>query len=290
MAPTPFPAFSYLNRTICGASCCCVPAVLLELLQSILHSLHHSIPSLGEAAFGRQRAELWNAGLNSGKVFFHLLQNRVQGAGKVGKQQEILLHTVEEGWWSQRCQLTRASPRAQSWDTQQLNIAAKGKVLSELNQIYLKQHKTLLPEIIFPTFPRWTFHLFSSGMWSSGSLKHPWAMVGRLDWVGSCKGSAQSLLTPTLIFLMLKCWFFLSFHHLLSPTVSYFHSGFSFFALPAISREALWTLLLGTPVGTETKNKHWGKIKTRASVCDTSPCTLPTSIFSSGAFLTSWFP
>lgn len=172
MAPTHFPAFSYLNRTICGASCCCVPAVLLELLQSILHSLHHSIPSLGEAAFGRQRAELWNAGLNSGKVFFHLLQNRVQGAGKVGKQQEILLHTVEEGWWSQRCQLTRASPRAQSWDTQQLNIAAKGKVLSELNQIYLKQHKTLLPEITFPTFPRWTFHLFSSGMWSSGSLKH----------------------------------------------------------------------------------------------------------------------
>lgn len=103
----PFPAFSYLNRTICGASWCCVSAVLLELLQSILHSLHHSVPPLWEAAFGRARAQLRNAGLNSGKVFSHLLQNRVQGAGKAGEKQEIPLHSVEEeGWWSQRCQLT----------------------------------------------------------------------------------------------------------------------------------------------------------------------------------------
>lgn len=135
---------------------------------------------------------------------------------------------------------------------------------------------------------RWTFDSFASGVWSSEPLKHPWAVVCR---VGCQWEAARALLSPySLPHSSFWCFsaIFLSCHHLFSPTVIYFHSGFSFFPFPALSREALWPLLLGRAVGTETINKHWGKIKTRLTVCDTSPCTLPISIFSSGAFLTSY--
>lgn len=54
--------------------------------------------------------------------------------------------------------LTRNSELRQ---TQQLNqyIVATGKILSELYQIYLKQYKTLLPEVTFPTEEAASEHL-----------------------------------------------------------------------------------------------------------------------------------
>lgn len=143
---------------------------------------------------------------------------------------------MEEGWWSQRSQLTWASPR-----TQQLNwyIVATGKILSELYKIYLKQYKTLLPEVTCPTEEAAGEHLthFPPGVWSSGSLKQPWALFAGWAVSGTEWEAAKALLSPYSVPHSIFWCFnadFLSCHHLFSPRVIYFHSGFSFFALPAL--------------------------------------------------------
>lgn len=57
--------------------------------------------------------------------------------------------------------------------TQQLNWYAvgSGKILSELYKIYLKQHKTLLPEVTFLTEEAAGEHL-TRVLWVCGALSH----------------------------------------------------------------------------------------------------------------------